>query len=127
MVGTLNMDDRYGRKKSPFRAVPILIFLALLAWLIWSATFHSNPEMRATLISFKEANPKSMVINFEIVRSNPKQAILCTLTATDYDQYVVGEIQYRIPAGAKREVISTAIPTRSHSVSAGVNRCIRAP
>ena len=54
MSGQLNMDDRYGRKKSPLRVIPYLIFALLIGWLFWSATHHSNPTVAVNLISFKE-------------------------------------------------------------------------
>jgi hypothetical protein len=80
----------------------------------------------SNLLSFNEINEKSMGIKFELTRSNPNQIIDCRLTAVDIDMNIVGEIIHRIPAGAKHEVISTQIPTRVHSVSASVARCIAA-
>ena len=67
-----------------------------------------------------------MGIKFEITRKDPNQVINCRLTAVDIDKYVVGEITYRIPSGARHEVINTQIPTRAHSVSASVVRCTAA-
>lgn len=125
-MNQLDLDDRYGRKRSKLRYVAYVIFATLLVWLFWSASYHSNPTVVSNLISFKEINEKSMGIKFEITRSNPNQAIECKLSAVDLDKFVVGEITYRIPAGAKHEVINTAIPTRVHSVSASVERCVAA-
>jgi hypothetical protein len=126
----LDLDDRYGRKRTPVRFAKYLIFAllfgALFTWLVWSATYHSNPTVVPNLISFKESNEKSMGIKFEITRNDPNQPIDCKLTAVDIDKYVVGEITYRIPAGDRHEVISTQIPTRAHSVSASVERCVAA-
>ena len=126
METPLNMDDRYGRKRSNWRFLPYAIFSALLLWLFWSASHHSNPTVTANLLSFKEVNEKSMGITFEITRSDPNQAIDCTLNAVDYDKFVVGEIVHRIPAGQKHLRVTTNIPTRVHSVSASVVRCVAA-
>lgn len=127
-MNQLDLDDRYGRKRKPMRFVVYAIFASLfallIAWLFWSASYHSNPTVASNLISFKEISEKSMGINFEISRNNPKQVIQCTLSAVDIKMNVVGEITYRIPAGSKRRVISTEIPTRAHSVSASVERCV---
>ena len=98
--------------------------MALIAWLFWSASYHSNPTVSANLMSFKEVNEKSMGIKFEITRRNGEQPITCRLTAVDIDKFIVGEIQYRIAPGAKHEVIETQIPTRALSVSASVARCV---
>ena len=119
----LDMDDRYGRKRSKYRLLPYLIFIALIGWLFWSGFYHANPTVSANLISFKEIDSKSIGITFEITRANPKQAIDCTLTAVDNAKFIVGEIVHHIPSGANHEVITTAIPTRVHSVSASVVRC----
>ena len=126
METPLNMDDRYGRKRSNWRFLPYAIFSALLLWLFWSASHHSNPTVTANLLSFKEVNEKSMGITFEITRRDPNQAIDCTLNAVDYDKFVVGEIVHRIPAGQKHFRVTTNIPTRVHSVSASVVRCVAA-
>lgn len=126
MSSPLDMGDRYGRKRSAWRFLPYVIFSALLVWLFWSASFHSNPTVTANLLSFKEINEKSMGITFEITRNDPKQPIDCTLNAVDLDKFIVGEIVHRIPAGEKHLRVSTSIPTRAHSVSASVVRCIAA-
>ena len=122
----LDLDDRYGRRRSPSRFFAYAIFTLLLIWLFWSASFHSNPVVVSNLISFKEIDAKSMGIKFEITRKDPNQVINCRLTAVDIDKYVVGEITYRIPSGVRHEVINTQIPTRAHSVSASVVRCTAA-
>lgn len=126
MSQPLDMDDRYGRKKSPYRVIPFLIFAGLIGWLFWAGYFHSNPTVTANLLSFKEINNKSMGITFEITRNNPNQVIDCRLTASDYDKFIVGEIVHRIPAGEKHLRVTTQIPTRVHSVSASVVRCYAA-
>ena len=123
----LDLDDRYGRKKvnrTWSRSLVIAIFMALVAWLFWSAAYHSNPTVSANLMSFNAVSEKSMSIRFEITRHNGEQPITCRLTAVDIDKFIVGEIQYRIAPGAKHEVIETQIPTRALSVSASVARCV---
>ena len=126
----LDLDDRYGRKKANkgnqfgLRTLVIAVFIALVAWLFWSAFYHSNPTVSANLMSFKAVNEKSMGIKFEITRRDRQQPITCRLTAVDIDKFIVGEIQYRIAPGAKHEIIETQIPTRAQSVSASVVRCV---
>ena len=126
-MNQLDLDDRYGRKRTPKRFLTYIFSSLLVAtfitWLIWSGTHHSNPTVVPNLISFKEVNEKSMGIKFEITRNNSEQPIDCKLVAVDIDKFVVGEITYRINAGDKHEVINTQIPTRAHSVSASVERC----
>lgn len=122
---TLDLDDRYGRKPSNASTKLFIAALALglFAWLIWSANYHSDPQVKVNLISFKAVSDKSMGINFQVTRRDPNQPVECRLVAVDIDKYVVGEISYRLPAGKKVETIYTQIPTRSYSVSASVTRC----
>ena len=122
-MNQLDLDDRYGRKRSPLRFVGYLIFAALIGWLLWTAAYHSKPTVVSNLLSFNLVDEKRMQIKFEITRSDPNQIIECRLAAVDFDKFVVGEIAYRIPAGNKHEVLTTEIPTRVRSVSASVVGC----
>lgn len=134
-MSALDLDDRYGRKRSRSRFFGYLIYLILalisLIWLIWSGSYHSNPVVDPNLISFHAIDDKNMGITFEITRRDPKQAITCRLTAVDIDKYFVGEVQYRIPPTTKSRnqgsdkhlVITTKISTRSRAVSASVVSC----
>lgn len=125
-VEPLDLNDRYGRKpinRTWSRTLIFVAFIALATWLIWSAIFHSNPEIRANLLSFKAVNEKSMGIKFEINRRDGRKPFTCRLTAVDIDKFIVGEIQYRIAPGEKQLIIDTVIPTRAQSVSASVVRC----
>lgn len=128
--GALNLDDRYGRIKTTGdklgKVFAATLLVALISWLLWAANYHSDPVVKVNLISFKAINEKSMGINFQITRRDPAQPIECTLVAVDIDKYVVGEIEYRIAPGKKRETINTMIPTRSYSVSALISRCAAA-
>jgi Domain of unknown function (DUF4307) len=119
----LDMNDRYGRKRTPMRFIPIVIFIALIGWLYWSASHHSNPTITANLVSFEAVNEKAMGIDFEITRRDPNAIFTCRLTATDFEKFIVGEIQYKVNAGEKHLRIHAVIPTRAKAVSAAVTRC----
>ena len=125
-IEPLDLNDRYGRKpinRTWSRALIFITFITFAAWLFWAAFHHSNPEIRANLLSFKAVNERSMGIKFEISRRDGQKPITCRLTAIDIDKFIVGEIQYRIPPGEKQLIIETVIPTRAQSVSASVVRC----
>ena len=126
MSNSLDMDERYGRKKGALRFFPYAIFLALIGWLFWTGIYHSNPVVASNLLSFKAVDEKAMSITFEITRKDPNQEIDCRLTAVDLDKFIVGEIVHRIPAGAKHLRVTTEIPTRVYSVSADVVSCTAA-
>lgn len=123
----LDFNDRYGRTRTRGQTLGKILIIALvitfLGWLFWAANFHSDPQVKVNLISFKTINEKSMGIKFEVTRRNPDQVLECRLVALDIDKYVVGEISVQVPAGLKSQIVNTQIPTRSKSVSASVSRC----
>lgn len=122
------LNQRYGNVKRISWKIPALIlFLLGTPWLIWSATHHSLPEIRYTLISFERdqfsATP-SIDITYEVTRRNPRIAVTCTLVARDIDKNIVGEITDRFPPSNKSVTAhKTRIPARSTPVNAAVIRC----
>lgn len=123
-----HLNERYGNARQINWKVPAIIALALgLPWLLWSATHHSLPEIRYTLISFEQdqtsATP-SIDITYEIARRNPEIAITCTLVARDIDKNIVGEFADQIPATTASVITrKTRILARSIPVNAAVIRC----
>jgi hypothetical protein len=116
---------RYGEtRKSGWKFLALLLIAIGLPWLVWSAWFHSNPETRITLVSFKPIDERSIEITFEIDRKSPDNAYICTLIARDYEKNVVGEIDMPIAPNPTNPVqITSAIPTRLAAVNAGVLGC----
>jgi hypothetical protein len=51
------------------------------------------------------------------------QVVICTLTASDQDKNVVGQIDDKIAAGTSQIEQTTAIPARTAPVTAGIARC----
>lgn len=122
------LNKRYGGGKRLSWKIPALIALVVgLPWLIWSATNHSLPEIRYTLISFstdKTSTTPSIEITYEVARRNPEIPVTCTLVARDIDKNIVGEIVDQFPASNKSVITHvTRIPARSTPVNAAVIRC----
>jgi hypothetical protein len=93
---------------------------------MWSAWYHSNPETRVTLVSFKPMDARSIEITFEIDRRDPQVSHICTLIARDYEKNVVGEVDIQVaPSSFSRSQITAVIPTRLTAVNAGVLECRR--
>ena len=119
----LDLADRYGTRKS--RMIPIAIIISVfgIGWLIWAANFHSKPEIRTDVISYNAISNNIIELKFQVTRKNPNQIYTCTLTGSDINHFVVGEIQRKIKAGER--LISVQIPTRSYAAFAQVARCSR--
>jgi hypothetical protein len=124
------LNDRYGKATISWRIPGLLFALIGIPWLLWSALYHSNPEIRFTLLDFQpqvahsnSAKP-SIQIRYQVQRRNPSQAITCTLVARDIDKNVVGEITDQIAPSAEKSIIRIVqIPARLKPVNAAVLDC----
>lgn len=126
------LNNRYGESTFSWRIPGTLFALVGIPWLLWSASYHSNPEIRANLLSFQvptsqensvSAKP-TIEIRYQIQRRNPERAITCTLVARDIDKNVVGEISDQIPPSTEKSIIRIVqIPARLTPVNAAVLDC----
>jgi hypothetical protein len=117
-------EDRYGVRPTKGWVLPATVIAAIgISWLVWVALHHSNPDIRASVISFTATTDREMSIRYEVVRKDKDQALTCTLVARDYDKTVVGQIEDEIGPGLAVVQKNTDIPTRSQGVNADVVAC----
>jgi len=117
-------EDRYGVRPTKGWVAPAVVIAAIgISWLIWAGLHHSNPNIRASVISFTATTDRAMSIRYEVVRKDKNQVLTCTLVARDYDKNVVGQIEDEIGPGLAVVQKTTDIPTRSQGVNADVVAC----
>ena len=117
-------EDRYGVRPTKGWVTPAVVIAVIgISWLIWAGLHHSNPNIRASVISFTATTDRAMSIRYEVVRKDKGQVITCTLVARDYDKNVVGQIEDEIGPGLAVVQKNTEIPTRSQGVNADVVAC----
>ena len=119
-----DFNDRYGIR--PRRAwISYAVVCAILGggWLVWSALDHSNPQIRTSLISFNNQDPRKVEVRYSVTRRDPNEVITCTLVARDFGVNIVGQIDDLIPAGEKYTERVATIPTRADAVNAGILSC----
>ena len=117
-------EDRYGVRPTKGWVTPAVVIAVIgISWLIWAGLHHSNPNIRASVISFTATTDRAMSIRYEVVRKDKGQVITCTLVARDYDKNVVGQIEDEIGPGLASLEKTTSIPTRSQAVNADVTAC----
>lgn len=120
------LRNRYGIKERryPKWLVPAIV-LAVIggSWLLWSANHFANPEIRSTLISFREIDAKSIEIRYSVEIKSPKSEVVCRLSARDYGLNIVGQIDDLIPKGTKSAMRIVQIPTRLAAVNAKIESC----
>ena len=117
-------EDRYGVRPTKGWVTPAVVIAVIgISWLIWAGLHHSNPKIRASVISFTATTDRAMSIRYEVVRKDKNQVLTCTLVARDYDKNVVGQIEDEIGPGLAVVQKTTDIPTRSQGVNADVVAC----
>ena len=117
-------EDRYGVHPTKGWVAPAIVIAVIgMSWLVWVGLHHSNPNIRASVISFTATTDREMSIRYEVVRKDKNQVLTCTLVARDYDKTVVGQIEDEIGPGRTVVQKNTEIPTRSQGVNADVVAC----
>ena len=120
---------RYGISKARFSRFPTWLITAILisviggGWLLWTANHYTYPEIKSTLISFREVDAKNIEIRYSIKIKNPNSQVICRLAARDYELNIVGQIDDKIPLGTKSATRIVQIPTRLAAVNAQIESC----
>jgi hypothetical protein len=120
---------RYGISKARFSRFPTWLITAILisviggGWLLWTANHYTYPEIKSTLISFREVDAKNIEIRYSIEIKNPNSQVICRLAARDYELNIVGQIDDEIPLGTKSATRIVQIPTRLAAVNAQIESC----
>jgi hypothetical protein len=123
------LRERYGISKARFSRFPKWLVTAILisiiggGWLFWTANHYTYPEIKPTLISFREVDAKSIEIRYSIEIKNPGTQVICRLAARDFGLNIVGQIDDKIPLGTNITTRIVRIPTRLAAVNAQIETC----
>ena len=123
------LRERYGISKGKFARFPkwlitaILVSVVGIGWLLWTANHYTYPEIKSTLISFREVDAKSIEIRYTVEIKDPKSQGICRLAARDFGLNIVGQIDDKIPLGTTSETRIVRIPTRLAAVNAQIESC----
>lgn len=122
--GELDYNDRYGiRTGKPWVPYAISFGVIGMAWLLWSALYHSEPEIKSDLISFTNEDRRNIEIRYVVMRKDPSLSGTCILAARDIDKVIVGQLADFIPPGKSMVERTVTIPSRGDAVNAKIENC----
>ena len=91
---TFDYNDRYGITPKRAWILPAALFAIIgLAWTLWAALDHSQPELRSTLYSFSITGEREITMRYAIERRDPQAVVICTLLTLDIDKNVFSNIK----------------------------------
>jgi len=117
-------NERYGlRKKRSWVGIALITAIVGVGWITWAGLYHSNPEIRAQLISFTVDSDREVSVRYSVDRDSAEAVSICTVIARDFYKDIVGQIDVEIPSGKEKVELVSVVPTRSLAVNADVSTC----
>jgi hypothetical protein len=91
--------DRYG-SPSPWVRPAILTGVVVvaatgLAWLLWAAFYHANPQVASRLVSYDVVDTHPVDVTIQVDRATEVTAT-CRVLAEASDHAVVGDLTFRV-------------------------------
>jgi hypothetical protein len=114
------LAERYGAP-APWRRratwiVSGLLAAVFLAWLAWTAVFHSTPSVDSDLVSFDVADQHAATALVDVRVADDAQDVECLLRAFAEDHSVVGELSFS-PAPGDPDRLEQTIRTERQATS----------
>ncbi|MDT0117616.1 DUF4307 domain-containing protein [Microbacterium sp. PRF11] len=128
MTTQAQLDDRYGRTRSPRRrfagwAVVAVLALGAIGFLAWTTVSNSLGSVTATDTGFTVIDDKSVSTTFQITAPTG-EPVACALEARDEEHGTVGWRVVEYPASEDHtRAFTEQIPTLSLATTGFVNAC----
>ncbi|MCJ1706952.1 DUF4307 domain-containing protein [Microbacterium sp. VKM Ac-2923] len=128
MTTHAQLDDRYGRTRSPRRrvlgwSVVGVLALGAIGYLGWTTVASSAASVTATDTGFTVESDRSVTATFQIT-APLDQPVACALEARDEDHGTVGWRVVEYPASEEHSrAFTETIPTLSLATTGFVNAC----
>ncbi len=105
-----DLDARYG-KPAPWRrkaliATASVIAVAFVGFVLWAATYHSNPDINSDTIRYDVQDEHSVLVRVKVQMNDPKDPE-CLVRATSVDKSIVGELTFTPLEGEQEVVVRT--------------------
>jgi hypothetical protein len=107
VTGSARPADRYGSPPPWVRPAiltgVVVVAAAGLAWLLWAAFYHSNPQVASRLVSYDVVDAHHVDVAIQVDRAAEVTAT-CRVLAEASDHAVVGDLTFQVrpePAGSR--------------------------
>jgi hypothetical protein len=102
----------------------VVIALAALTWLVWSAAVHSRPAVSARVTTFTVVSDSRIDAIVTVDRPDPSVKVVCRVSAQAADFQPVGEVNLPVEAASQRVVnVDISITTLRRATTAVVREC----
>jgi hypothetical protein len=103
VTGSARPADRYGSPSPWVRPViltgVVVVAAGGLAWLLWAAFYHSNPQVASRLVSYDVVDTHHVDVTIQVDRAAEVTAT-CRVLAEASDHAVVGDLTFRVRPGS---------------------------
>jgi hypothetical protein len=125
------VEERLRRRYPPPRiprgvliALVSILAVALLSWVIWSATLQSRPAVSGNVTAYTVQSDARISVTLTVDRPDPSVAAVCRVVAQAVDFELVAEQQVPVPPDQARVVnITLELTTLRRATSASVREC----
>jgi hypothetical protein len=104
----------------------VALGLSSCGWLVWAALYNASPQVASRLVSFTVIDEHRVDVVVQVDRTAAVEAV-CRVVAQSFDHAVVGELVFRVPAGAASSVtVAESVTTDRAPVAAILDGCTTA-
>src|SRR5690606_521111 len=94
---SVDLADRYGKKRRPSRlqvGALVVVCAALLGWLVWAALPYFSPTVSSQEIGWKVVDQHTVEVRARVDVADDAEGVSCRVKALAADKSVVGEERF---------------------------------
>ena len=128
MTTTADLDDRYGRTRSPGKVrawwiTVAIVSVSAIVWFAWGIFADANNSVRADDTAFTISDEHSVTVSFQVT-APVGASITCAIKALDEDFVIVGwRVVVYPPFASHAQAYTETIPTVGEATTGLVNSC----